>query len=56
VKKLVIRPAAIADMDREAFRIAEYSGQDSDMRFYAACDETLMEGLKQSERDPIPRL
>lgn len=27
-------------MDREAFRIAERSGQNAGMRFYAACDET----------------
>lgn len=40
--RLSIRPSAIADMDREAFRIAEYSGEDAGMRFYDACDATFI--------------
>lgn len=42
MKPLSIRPAAIADMDREAFRIAEYSGEDAGLRFYDACDQTFI--------------
>jgi len=42
VKQLSIRPTAIAAMDREAFRIAEHSGETSGLRFYAACDATFI--------------
>ncbi|PSB26631.1 type II toxin-antitoxin system RelE/ParE family toxin [Stenomitos frigidus] len=42
MKKQVMLPTAIADVDREAFGIAEYAGQDAGLRFYAACDDTFV--------------
>ena len=37
-RRVVIRPIADQDIDREALQIASYSGMDAGLRFYEACD------------------